>query len=216
GYDAYQAPGSTLEGSRIGNGPIAPIYFGNSQSEGIGYDESSFSNWNRINSSSYNNIHEAYKSWQLEPGYHRGEKFGDRMARTMGASANEARREYASGGMDMYRWYGMSLFTLNRSKFDYFFGRVVSGSQHNITRSAQNLKDLTTLGIKSESQLIGVFNEAARRGTLISTNTSQYGTTITRSVDIGTIGKIEVSFFYSGGNTNSIPSITTIIPKIFK
>jgi hypothetical protein len=44
-------------------------------------------------------------------------------------------------------------FTVQTSKFDYFFGRVVTGDIHNVQRSAQNLKDLTTLGIKDETQI---------------------------------------------------------------
>ena len=216
GYDAYQAPGSTLEGSRIGSELVAPIHFGGTQAEGIGYDESNFTNWNNINGSSYGNQLEAYRAWQSESGYHRGEEYWDRTFRVMAYGSMEARRDFASGGMNMYGGYGRSLFNLNPSKFEYFFGRVVSGSQHNIARSAQNLKDLTTLGITTESQLISVFNQAARSGSVVSTNSTQYGTTIMRSVNVGNKGSIDVGFFYKGGNTNSVPSITTIIPKIFK
>ncbi len=107
-------------------------------------------------------------------------------------------------------------FSVNPSKFDYFFGRVVSGSGHNIARSAQNLKDLTTLGIKSESQLMKVFGQALESGTVISTKTSQYGTTVMRSVNIGNKGSVNVGFFYQGGNMSATPSVSTIIPKIFK
>lgn len=104
--------------------------------------------------------------------------------------------------------------SLNPSKFDYFFGRVVSGSEHNIAKLAQNIKDLITLGIKNESQLMNVFNQA-KNGTIISTKTSQYGTTVTRSVNIGNKGSINVGFFYQGGNMSATPSISTIIPKIY-
>jgi len=107
-------------------------------------------------------------------------------------------------------------FSVNPSKFDYFFGRVVRGSEHNIARSAQNLKDLTTLGIKSESQLMNVFGQALESGTVISTKTSQYGTTVMRSINIGNRGSINVGFFYYGGNMSATPSVSTMIPKIFK
>jgi RHS repeat-associated protein len=107
-------------------------------------------------------------------------------------------------------------FSVNPSKFDYFFGRVVSGSEHNIARSAQNLRDLTTLGIKSESQLMNVFGQALESGAVISAKTSQYGTTVMRSVNIGNQGSINVGFFYQGGNMSATPSVSTIIPKIFK
>lgn len=107
-------------------------------------------------------------------------------------------------------------FTVNSSKFDYFFGRVVTGEAHNIQRSAQNLKDLTTLGIKNETQLMNAFDRALESGPVVSTKISEYGTAVTRSVNIGSKGAINVTFFYKGGNMSSMPSVTTIIPKIFK
>lgn len=221
-YDSYQAPGSTLENAKIGDGPVATVYFGKSKAEGIGYDESNFTNWSAVNGSKYDNPLQAYKAWQSDAGYHRGEGFGDRLSRIVGYFSYEARRDYASGGMNMYGGYGRmaevaeELFTVNPNKFDYFFGRVVTGSEHNIARSAQNLKDLTTLGIDTEAKLMSVFDQAAKSGTIISTKTSQYGTTIMRNVNIGNKGSIGVGFFYEGGNTSVIPSISTIIPKLFQ
>jgi hypothetical protein len=107
-------------------------------------------------------------------------------------------------------------FLVKPSKFDYFFGRVVSGPEHNIARSAQNLKDLTTLGIINESDLMNIFAQAFESGTVISTKTTQYGTTVMRSVNIGNQGSINVGFFYQGGDMSVTPSVSTIIPKIFK
>ncbi|WP_051197694.1 RHS repeat-associated core domain-containing protein, partial [Flavobacterium soli] len=107
-------------------------------------------------------------------------------------------------------------FSVAPKKFDYFFGRVVSGSKHNIDRSAQNLKDLTTLGIKTESQLIKIFNRAIKNGKVISTKTNEFGTTVTRSVNIGKKGSVDVGFYYEGGNMSATPAVSTIIPKIFK
>lgn len=107
-------------------------------------------------------------------------------------------------------------FNVNSGKFDYFFGRVTQGSEHNIARSAQNLRDLTTLGIKSENQLINTLNEAFNGGNIIRTTTSNYGVTVTKSVNVGNVGKIDVGFFYAGGNMNVAPSVTTIIPIIYK
>lgn len=107
-------------------------------------------------------------------------------------------------------------FTVDPNKFNYFFGRVVSGNPHNVARSAQNLKDLTTLGIKTEGQLMKVFKDAFKNGTTVSTKTNQYGTTVTKSINIGEKGSVNVSYFYKGGDMTATPSITTIIPKIFK
>lgn len=61
-----------------------------------------------------------------------------------------------------------------------------------------------------------VFNQAFECGTVISTKTTQYGTTVTRSIQIGDKGAINVGFFYQGGNMSATPSVSTIIPKIFK
>jgi len=64
-------------------------------------------------------------------------------------------------------------FTVNPGNFDYFFCEIVTGSEHNISWSAQNLKDLNTLGIRTEAQLIKVFTKAFNNGTYIKTQTSQ-------------------------------------------
>ncbi|MCX6317425.1 MAG: hypothetical protein NTW29_09060 [Bacteroidetes bacterium] len=107
-------------------------------------------------------------------------------------------------------------FTVKSAKFDYFFGRVVSGPIKNIQRSAQNSKDLTILGVNSESQLMRVFEQAFENGTVISTVVNEHGTTVAKSINIGNRGSISVGFFYKGGNMSSVPSVTSIIPKIFK
>ncbi|CAI9430325.1 hypothetical protein MSHRCOH1_08995 [Candidatus Ornithobacterium hominis] len=106
-------------------------------------------------------------------------------------------------------------FSVAQSKYDYFFGRVTTGKQHNINRSAQNLKDLSTLGIKNEKQLTNIFSKAFEKGTVISTKTNEYGTTITKSIEVSNKGAINVGFFYKGGNLNNKPTISTIIPKIY-
>ncbi|MBB5648930.1 hypothetical protein HDE70_005276 [Pedobacter cryoconitis] len=104
-------------------------------------------------------------------------------------------------------------FSVNSSKFDYFFGKVVAGNPKNIARSAQNLKDLTKMGITNESQLTNVFKQAFSNGKIISTKTTEYGTTIMKSVNVGNNGSVGVGFFYKGGNMSVTPSVSTIIPK---
>jgi len=120
-----------------------------------------------------------------------------------------------SGGPLLVRLFNEEAlkFTTNSSKFDYFFGRVLTGEVHNVARSAQNLADLSKMGITSESQLTEVFARAFNEGTVLATKTNSYGTTITKCVNVGNNGNISVGFFYPGGNMNSIPTITTIIPK---
>ena len=73
------------------------------------------------------------------------------------------------------------LFTIHPNKFKYFFGKVIKGSKHNVQRSAQNLKDLTIMGIETEEQLVKVFKEAAKNGTVTSTQVSQLISIITYS-----------------------------------
>ena len=84
-------------------------------------------------------------------------------------------------------------YIVNQSKFDYFFGRVTTSNVDN--RSAQNLKDITTLGIENESQLIKVFDQAIEKGSTISIKTSEYGTNVMKSVNVGNKGSINVGFF---------------------
>ncbi|MEW5561626.1 hemagglutinin repeat-containing protein [Enterobacter asburiae] len=105
-------------------------------------------------------------------------------------------------------------YSVDPNKFDYFFGKVTSGNAHNIERSAQNLKDLTTLGISNEQSLINVFNRAASEGVVVTQKTNNFGTTVTKSITVSDKGAINVSFFYPGGDLSATPKITTLIPKI--
>ena len=61
-----------------------------------------------------------------------------------------------------------------------------------------------------------VFAKAFANGSKVGTRTTDFGTIVTKSINIAKKGKVEVSFFYKGGNMSSTPSVTTIIPKIFK
>jgi RHS repeat-associated protein len=112
---------------------------------------------------------------------------------------------------------GTSTVVVKESKWDYFFGRVKS-NPHNEARSLQNLKDLKTLGIDEASggrnRLTQIFEEG-----LTSPETgrhvTQYGTTITRTVQVPPKGAIDVKYFYPGGDMSATPEVSTIIPKIF-
>lgn len=127
---------------------------------------------------------------------------------------------FVGGGAGAFKVFSrtnkLAEFTVAQGKFDYFFGRVIQGSAHNVTRSAQNLKDLTTLGINTESKLVKVFGETLSKGTEVSRATNEFGTTVNKVLDIGKKGRIQTSFFYAGGDLSKIPKVTTIIPKIFK
>ena len=71
--------------------------------------ERNFDEWYSGHRGQYSNRLDAYKSWQSDPGYHNGEKFWDRMFRVMASSSMEARRDFASGGMNMYGGYGSAI-----------------------------------------------------------------------------------------------------------
>jgi RHS repeat-associated protein len=116
----------------------------------------------------------------------------------------------AEGGVQLFS--PSMKYSVAPSKFDYFLGRV---GGDNLLRSQQNLKDLNSLGISSERQLMGVFDQAINVEGGVTTTTA-YGTTISKSVQIGTKGEINVGFFYEGGNMSSTPRVSTIIPKIYK
>lgn len=68
----------------------------------------SFDDWYNKHGKEYDNRLDAFKAWQNEPGYHEGESYGDRQVRIAAASANEAKREFGSGGHHMFGGYGRS------------------------------------------------------------------------------------------------------------
>ena len=105
-------------------------------------------------------------------------------------------------------------YIIDSKKYDYFFGKVNSNN-HNTARSIQNAKDLNALGITNKSQLNKVLDQAITEGKIISTKANNYGITITRQVEIGNSGCINVGFFYNYNNKLSIPKVTTIIPKLY-
>jgi RHS repeat-associated protein len=107
-------------------------------------------------------------------------------------------------------------FIVDPGKYKYFFGNVLNGNAHNIQRSAQIAKDLETLGIKSKRQLYKVFADAFKKGDVVKTATTEYGTTITKSVKIKDVGEVQTGFFYKNGDMTQVPKVTTIITKIYK
>jgi hypothetical protein len=66
-------------------------------------DESTFDKWYTIHRAQYDNRFDAYKSWEGDPFEHVGESKFDRYMRLSAWSAEDARREWASGGYDMYK-----------------------------------------------------------------------------------------------------------------
>jgi len=93
---------------------------------------------------------------------------------------------------------------------------VLTGKPDNIRRSADNLRDLGILGVKTEEQLMSVFKNAFKNGKVVSMTDSPYGVTIMKEINVGNKGSVEVGFFYKEMNLGSTPSITTLISKIHK
>lgn len=116
---------------------------------------------------------------------------------------------------------------LNSSRFDFFFGKVKAGLNatqreiDNAYKSAQRSGIFSKLGIadskEGREKLSGLFNQALESGKEIGKYTDEHGTTITKQISIKngeTSGTMNVSFLYRGGDMNSVPEVTTAVPKI--
>ncbi|SUW65724.1 Filamentous hemagglutinin [Buttiauxella agrestis] len=157
-------------------------------------------------------------AWLLEeagvpPAYSEG-IYGLSQLSAAGAGVWNAGRAGAAEASSVSKEIAPQAYNVDPNKFDYFFGKVTEGNPHNIERSAQNLKDLNTLGINNEQSLVDVFNKAASDGVIVSQKSNNFGTTITKNITVSDKGAINVSFFYPGGDLNVTPKITTLIPKI--
>ena len=112
-------------------------------------------------------------------------------------------------------------FTINESKFDFFFGRVTSNPR-NARRSLDNLEGLRKLGIDEaaggKERLLQIFQEGLNTP-IIKEVTDDYGTTLVRKVEVSgreVPGAIEISYLYRNSDVNLLPEITTIIIKIYR
>ncbi|WP_267283099.1 hypothetical protein [Chryseobacterium luquanense] len=97
GYTDFAADNSVIEKGSINGGNFAPVYLGGSQND-VSYAERTYTEWSSVNGSNYNNPLEAYRAWQSNPGYHKGENYWDRTFRVMAYSSMEARRDFSTGG----------------------------------------------------------------------------------------------------------------------
>lgn len=130
--------------------------------------------------------------------------------------------DVAKGTKLLFKSVATEKFILNTSKFDYFFGKVVS-NKHNTDRSLQIMKDLASFGVKEDNAgktwLAKAFSTGLK-GDIVRQVADKWGTSITRSVFVKrgkeTIGEIEISYFYKGGDMSLTPEISSIIPKIYR
>jgi len=122
---------------------------------------------------------------------------------------------------------GIERFSLAVDKFDFFFGKVKAGINatqrqlDNAFKSNERLGLFKQLGIEDtregREKLVGLFDEALQNGEQVEKITNDFGTTISKRVNIqngNTKGHINVSFFYEGGDLTKTPSISTAVPVI--
>lgn len=107
---------------------------------------------------------------------------------------------------------------VKESKWDYFFGRVKS-NPYNEARSLQNLEDLKELGIEESKggreKLREIFEEGLKTPEK-DRYISDYGTTVTKTVEVPPNGAIDVKYFYPNEDMTATPEVSTIIPKIYQ
>lgn len=61
-----------------------------------------------------------------------------------------------------------------------------------------------------------MFADAFKKGDVVKTATTEYGTAITKSVKIKDVGEVQTGFFYKNGDMIQVPKVITIITKIYK
>ena len=106
-------------------------------------------------------------------------------------------------------------FTIDPKKYEYFFGRVTG---RDANRSKQIRDILESIGIDDTPEGREALEDIFRRGLTGPKGwrkTNPYGVTINRSVVIGNV-RLNIGYFYEGGDLCSIPKITTIIPEVLK
>lgn len=114
-------------------------------------------------------------------------------------------------------------FTINESKFDYFFGRVRS-TPRNAQRSLDNLETLKKLGIDEASggreKLMEIFQQGLTAPEVPEyRKNNEYGTSIARKVEISgleVLGAIVISYFYPDSDLSAIPQVASIIALMYK
>jgi RHS repeat-associated protein len=116
---------------------------------------------------------------------------------------------------------GTERFIMDINKFDFFFGKVKS-TPHNLDRSLQNLKDLTSLGVKDDDagrKLLLGWIDKARDGEIVKSGKAKNGVDFEEKRKISIVGPngktatLEFTFYYTNSDMKSTPKVTTFIPK---
>ena len=123
-------------------------------------------------------------------------------------------------------------FSIDANKFEYFYGNVDAPAlelkssnpqlykqlDHNYQRSQQLNRVLESDGFGNTSsgreRLLSLF-EMAAKGDELSRHSGSMGTTITRRIETPSV-KYEVKFYYENGKFDTVPKVTTLIPKVKK
>ena len=75
-----------------------------------------FTEWYSTRWGEFDTQVDAYRAWQSYSGYHDGESKWDRIFRLVASGSMEARRDYASGGMNVYSGYGRTINSVVKSE----------------------------------------------------------------------------------------------------
>ena len=114
-------------------------------------------------------------------------------------------------------------FTIKESKFDFFFGRVIS-TPRNRQRSLDNLETLKKLGIDEETggkeRLLQLFSEGLSVPEIIEDRKiTEYGINVSRKIEISggeQAGAIIVRYFYPNSDLDAIPEITSLVALLYR
>ncbi len=134
---------------------------------------------------------------------------------------NTSKFDYFFGKLDYQNLKGADLDAYAKN-----VGRTVESLIQNQDRASSMAKVFDAWGIKDNQagfeKLSELFNVGLNAKEL-SSKTNEFGTTVTRELSLvysagekkgQSAGSMLISYFYKGGDMNSTPEITTIIPKL--
>jgi RHS repeat-associated protein len=134
---------------------------------------------------------------------------------------NTSKFDYFFGKLDYQNLKGADLDAYAKN-----VGRTVESLIHNQDRASSMAKVFDAWGIKDTQAGFGKLSElfsAGLNAKELSSKTNEFGTTVTRELSLvysagekkgQSAGSMLISYFYKGGDMNSTPEITTVIPKL--
>lgn len=121
-------------------------------------------------------------------------------------------------------------YTIDPNKYRYFFGELERPPDsllqtdparyrqlmHNYDRSQQNARDLAVAGINNDAAGRAQLEELFQQGLdapQVSARTTEYGTSITRSVEVNGV-RLDIVYHYDG--SSELPGVVSIIPRVLR